>query len=158
LKVTYSGGPNEKLFLLLALVFSGSGLALTVTGVINGASASRIPVPKAGQWVDFGAGSPPVNGNSFNFPTNSSGAAGYFYTKLPAKPGQTLTLNYTITGNNPVWQQHPQPGGTDSNPASLTLFVWRTGDVPIRYLAFRSIPMCGPIVSARPIWRASPLH
>jgi hypothetical protein len=124
----YATSQMKKLFPLLGLVLGGSGLVLTVTGVINGLSASSIPVPKVEQWVDFGAGSPRVNGNSFDFPTNSSGAAGYFYTKLPAKAGQTLTLNYSITGNNPVWQQHPQPSGTDSNPAFLTLFVWRTGD------------------------------
>ena len=116
----------KKLFPLIALVLGGCGPVQTATG--DGTSPSSIPVPKVGQWVDFGATEPKIDGNSFAFPTSSNGTAGYFYTKLPARAGQTLTLNYSITGSNPVWQQHPQPSGTDSNPASLTLFVWRTAD------------------------------
>jgi hypothetical protein len=85
------------------------------------------PSPPPGTWYSYGGNEPVVSNNSFAFP-GSSGVAGYFYTKIPASAGQALTLNYTITGNNPVWQQHPQPGGTDTNPASMTLFLWRQGD------------------------------
>jgi hypothetical protein len=94
--------------------------------------------PNVGQWYDYGATEPVINGSSFSFPTDVNGTAGYFYENpctaighLPcAGPiaGQTVTLNYDITGNAPVWAQHPQPTGTDGNPASLTLFLWRQGD------------------------------
>jgi hypothetical protein len=97
------------------------------------------PNPSTGKWASYGGNEPTVNGTSFAFPTSSAGTAGYFYTQLSAKAGQTLTLNYSITGSNPVWAQHVQSGGTildifgvgessDQNPASLTLFLWRQGD------------------------------
>jgi hypothetical protein len=108
----------------LALLLAGY-LALLLAGY----SGSPTPSPPSqGQWYDYGGNEPTISGNSFAFPTNSNGVAGYFYTKLPASVGETLTLNYRVTGDNPVWAQHVQSSGpTDTNPASLTLFLWRQG-------------------------------
>jgi hypothetical protein len=88
------------------------------------------PKPYPGQWINYGSSEPPINGNSFNFPTDSNHVAGYFITSPPqVAPGLLVTLNYDITGFNPVWQQHVQPDGShDDPPASLTLFLWRQGD------------------------------
>ena len=89
------------------------------------------PSPSSvGQWSTYGGNEPVVTNGVFNFP-GSSGTAGYFYTKLPAAPGQTLTLNYDVTGNNPVRAQTPASGGnsqTDTNPPTITLFLWRNGE------------------------------
>lgn len=87
--------------------------------------------PSSGQWQTYGGVEPQVTNNTFQFPTSVSGTAGYFYTKPPqVEPGLLVTLIYSITGSGPVWAQHPQPppAATDSNPASLTLFLWRQGD------------------------------
>lgn len=83
-----------------------------------------------GQWVAYGGAEPTVTNGSFAFPSGGQ-IAGYFYTQFPTAPqvGQTLTLNYTVTANNPVWVQAPYgAGATDTNPPTLHLFVWRRGD------------------------------
>jgi hypothetical protein len=99
-------------------------LVFLLAGCSNGGNnAPSNPVPSVGQWV----GSPPypISGNSFQF---GSQVAGYFYTQFPAAPnvGQTLTLNYTLTGSNPVLQNHPNGG--DSGAPTLHLFLWQKGD------------------------------
>lgn len=98
------------------------------------------PTPSVGQWVDFGGNEPSINQGatpSFDFPGppgwfQSQQIAGYFYTQLPAVPkaGQTLTINYSVDGSNPIWVQAPssQPGGTDLNPPTIHLFIWRRAD------------------------------
>jgi hypothetical protein len=89
--------------------------------------------PTQGKWIaDSGSGGVTVNGNSFAFPS-SGHYVGYVYTQLPNAPkiGQTLTLNYSIKANNPVWAQLPASGGnsqTDINPPTMHLFLWRSGD------------------------------
>jgi hypothetical protein len=86
------------------------------------------PSPSPG-WQTYGGNEPAISNNSFQFPTSSSGTAGYFFKQTFAQLNQTLTLNYSITGNNPQWAQHPQSGSaTDTDPASITLFLWRQGD------------------------------
>jgi hypothetical protein len=89
-------------------------------------SSSTIPIPSAGQWVDFGRNEPTISSGAFTFP-GPGGVAGYFYTKPPASiaQGQTVTLVYSIAGSTPVW------GVSDTNdmpPATIHLFLWRGGD------------------------------
>jgi hypothetical protein len=91
-----------------------------------GSSSSTIPIPGAGQWVDFGRNEPTISNEAFTFP-GASGVAGYFYTKPPATiaQGQTVTLVYSIDGSTPMW------GVSDPNdvpPATMHLFLWRSGD------------------------------
>jgi hypothetical protein len=89
-------------------------------------SSSTIPIPAAGQWVDFGRNEPTINNGAFTFP-GPSGVAGYFYTKPPATiaPGQTVTLVYSIGGSTPVWGVSDP---TDVPPTTMHLFLWRGGD------------------------------
>jgi hypothetical protein len=89
-------------------------------------SLSTIPIPGAGQWVDFGRNEPTISNRAFTFP-GPSGVAGYFYTKPPASiaRGLTVTLVYSIDGSSPEW------GVSDPNdipPATMHLFLWRSGD------------------------------
>ena len=65
-------------------------------------SSSTIPIPGAGQWVDFGRNEPTISSGAFTF-LGPSGVAGYFYTKPPATiaQGQTVTLIYSIEGSTP---------------------------------------------------------
>jgi hypothetical protein len=91
-----------------------------------GSSWSTIPIPGAGQWADFGRNEPTISGGAFTFP-EPGGVAGYFYTKPPATiaQGQTVTLVYSVDGSTPVW------GVSDTNdvpPATMHLFLWRSGD------------------------------
>src|SRR5215472_13381512 len=92
----------------------------------KGGSSSAIPVPSAGQWVDFGRNEPTISGGTFTFP-GPSGVAGYFYAKPPETiaQGQTVTLVYSIDGSNPVWGVSDP---TDVPPATMHLFLWRSGD------------------------------
>jgi hypothetical protein len=109
---------------VIALALAGCALVQTTVNKVTTGNSYGIPTPGYGQWVDFGKTEPAINGNSFAFP-NSNGTAGYFYTKINAGVGQTVTLNYSIRGSNPVW------GVTDPSdvaPASITLFLWRSGD------------------------------
>jgi len=91
-----------------------------------GASSSTIPIPAAGQWVDFGRNEPAISSGAFTFP-GPSGVAGYFYTKPPATiaPGQTVTLVYSIDGSTPEWGVSDP---ADVPPATMHLFLWRSGD------------------------------
>jgi hypothetical protein len=91
-----------------------------------GSSSSTIPIPSAGQWVDFGRSEPTISSGAFAFP-GRGGVAGYFYTKPPASIalGQTVTLVYSIDGSTPVWGVSDP---TDVPPATLHLFLWRSGD------------------------------
>lgn len=108
-------------------------VVLAIVWVLTGCNES-ILTPSVGQWVTYGGSEPQVVNGSFDFHCcDASQVSGYYYTQLPAVPkvGQTLTLNYTVTGNNPVWQQAPASGGnseTDINPPTLHLFLWRKGD------------------------------
>jgi hypothetical protein len=74
--------------------------------MFGGAAGSlpTIPIPGAGQWVDFGRNEPSIRNGAFTFP-GPSGVAGYFYTKPPATiaQGQTVTLVYSIDGDTPEW-------------------------------------------------------
>ena len=56
-----------------------------------------------------------------------SGVAGYFYTKPLATiaQGQTVTLVYSIEVSTPVWEVSDP---TDVPPATMHLFLWRSGD------------------------------
>src|SRR6516225_10500120 len=101
---------------------------VSACSIFGGAASSSltIPIPTAGQWVDFGGNKPPISNGTFTFP-GPSGVAGYFYTKPPATmaQGQTVTLVYSIDGGTPVW------GVSDPNdvpPATMHLFLWRSGD------------------------------
>jgi hypothetical protein len=91
-----------------------------------GSSSLTIPIPGAGQWVDFGRNEPPISSGAFTFP-GPSGVAGYFYTKPPATiaQGQTVTLVYSIDGSTPEWGVSDP---TDVPPATMRLFLWRSGD------------------------------
>ena len=91
-----------------------------------GSSSSTIKIPSAGQWVVFGRNEPTIRSGAFTFP-GPSGVAGYFYTKPPATIArdQTVTLVYSIDGSTLVW------GVSDTNdmpPATMHLFLWRSGD------------------------------
>jgi hypothetical protein len=92
----------------------------------TGSSSTMIPIPDAGQWVDFGRNKPPISNGAFTFP-GPSGVAGYFYTKPPATMArdQTVTLVYSIDGSAPVWGVSDP---TDAPPATMHLFLWRSGD------------------------------
>ena len=59
--------------------------------------SSAIPIPGAGQWVDFGRNEPTISSGAFTFP-GPSGVAGYFYTKPPASitQGQTVLTASTV--------------------------------------------------------------
>jgi hypothetical protein len=89
-------------------------------------SSSTIPIPTAGQWVDFGRNEPAISSGAFTFP-GPGGVAGYFYTKPPATIArdQTVTLVYSIDGSTPVWGVSDT---TDVPPATMHLFLWRSGD------------------------------
>jgi hypothetical protein len=98
----------------------------SILGGAGGGFSPTIPIPGAGQWVDFGRNEPPISSGAFTFP-GPSGVAGYFYTKPPATiaRGQTVRLVYGIDGSIPVW------GVSDTNdvpPATMHLFLWRSGD------------------------------
>jgi hypothetical protein len=100
---------------LACFIFSGTGT-----------SSSTIPIPGAGQWVDFGRDKPAISSGAFIFP-GPGGVAGYFYTKPPATlaQGQTMTLVYSIGGSTPEWGLSDP---TDVPPATMRLFLWRSGD------------------------------
>jgi hypothetical protein len=91
-----------------------------------GSSSSTIPIPGAEQWVDFGRNEPTITNGAFTFPSRS-GVAGYFYTKPPATiaQGQTVTFVYSINGSTPEWGVRDP---TDVPPATMRLFMWRSGD------------------------------
>lgn len=119
-------------------------LTLLLAGCGDGGgdgSSTNIPAPGVGQWVAFGGNEPTIKQGtqpSWDFPLcpGSQGCnviASYFYTALGVTPkaGATLTMNFTVDGSNPVWQQQPASGGnsvTDTNPPTLHLFLWRKGD------------------------------
>jgi hypothetical protein len=91
-------------------------------------NSSLYPLPNVGQWVTYGGNEPSVNNNSFAFPADGGKTIiGYVYTQLSAVPkaGQTLTLNYSVSGNNPVWVSADK---TDTVPPTMHLFLWRKGD------------------------------
>ena len=69
-----------------------------------GSLSSTIPIPGAGQWVDFGRNKPTISSGAFTFP-GPGGVAGYFYTQPPTTmaQGQTVTLVYSIEGSTPEW-------------------------------------------------------
>jgi hypothetical protein len=91
-----------------------------------GSSSSTVPIPGAGQWVAFGRNEPAISNGAFTFP-GPSGVAGYFYTKPPAMiaQGQTVTLVYSIDGSTPEWGVSDP---ADVPPATMHLFLWRSGD------------------------------
>ena len=91
-----------------------------------GSSSSTISMPGAGQWVDFGRNEPTISNGAFTFP-GPSGVAGYFYTKPPATIawGQTVSLVYSIDGCTPEWGVSDP---SDVPPATMHLFLWRSGD------------------------------
>lgn len=93
----------------------------------NNNNQQGVPVPSVGQWVAYGAKEPPISNNSFDFP-GPGGIAGYFYTQLPQVPkqGQILSLNFSIVGDDPVWENNPSGG--DTGPPTMHLFLWRKGD------------------------------
>ncbi len=103
-------------------------LFLTACGGNSTPPTTSIPTPSIGQWVGFGGSEPTVNNDTIVFP-GAGQVAGYFYTQLPSVPkvGQMMTLNYTVTANNPVWVQ-AQSSSPDINPPTLHLFMWRKGD------------------------------
>jgi hypothetical protein len=108
------------------------GFLATLFAIGLGSCSNSTPTPSVGQWVGFGGNEPTVTNGSFAFP-GPGHIAGYFYTQLSSVPqiGQTLTLNYSVTADNPVWVQQPASGGnseTDINPPTLHLFLWRKGD------------------------------
>lgn len=119
----------------LSLLMIGAALSLVGCGVNS--TQMAIPAPAVGQWVDFGGNEPVINQGaspSWNFPCcDGSVVAGYFYTNLGVVPkvGQTLTINFSVDGSNPVWVQAPASGGnseTDINPPTLHVFLWRKND------------------------------
>jgi hypothetical protein len=71
---------NQFLIAPLSLI-----VLLSASSILGGAGGflPTIPIPGAGQWVDFGRNEPPINNGAFTFP-GPSGVAGYFYTKPPA--------------------------------------------------------------------------
>jgi hypothetical protein len=91
-----------------------------------GSLSSTIPIPGAGQWVDFGRNKPTISSGAFTFP-GPGGVAGYFYTQPPATmaQGQTVTLVYSIDGSTPEWGVSDP---VDGPPATMHLFLWRRGD------------------------------
>ena len=101
---------------------------ISVCSIFGGgsSSSSTIPIPGAGPWADFGRNEPTISGGAFTFP-GPSGVAGYFYTKPPATiaRGQTVTLVYSIEGSTPEWGVRDP---TDLPPATMHLFLWRSGD------------------------------
>jgi hypothetical protein len=103
-------------------------LLISTCSIFAGAASlsSKIPIPGAGQWVDFGRNEPTISNGAFTFP-GPSGVAGYFYTKPPATiaQGQTVTLVYSIDGSTPEWGVSDR---TDVPPATLHLFLWRSSD------------------------------
>ena len=103
-------------------------LLISACSLCGGAGnlSSMIPIPGAGQWVDFGRNEPTISNGAFTFP-GPSGVAGYFYTKPPASMarGQTVTLVYNIDGSTPEWGVSDP---TDVPPATMHLFLWRSGD------------------------------
>jgi hypothetical protein len=60
---------------------------------------------------------------SFTFPA-LGGAVGYIYTAKTPKQGQTVTLDFTLTGTGTVI---PSPA-SGSGPPELRLFLWEKGD------------------------------
>ena len=114
---------NQSLIAHLSLI-----VLISACSLCGGAGnlSSMIPIPGAGQWVDFGRNEPTITNGAFTFPS-PSGVAGYFYTKPPATiaQGQTVTLVYSIDGNTPEWGVSDP---ADVPPATIHLFLWRGGD------------------------------
>jgi hypothetical protein len=103
-------------------------IVLVSASILGGAGSfsPTLPIPGAGQWVDFGRNEPTISSGAFTFP-GPSGVAGYFYTKPPATiaRGQTVTLVYSVDGSIPVWEVSDT---NDVPPATMHLFLWRSGD------------------------------
>jgi len=105
---------------ILALGGCGSNVCVFCT-------RSLYPLPALGQWAASGGNEPKIYGDSFAFPNDGGKTiAGYVYTWLPLmKSGQTLALNYSISGSNPVWKSADP---TDIMPPTMHLLLWRKGD------------------------------
>ena len=73
----------------LSLIILASACSIFIGA---GSLAFTIPIPDAGQWVDFGRNEPTISNGAFTFP-GPSGVAGYFYTKPPA----TIARDQTVT-------------------------------------------------------------
>lgn len=104
-------------------------LAVILT-LLLAACSSDNPTPTPGQWQQNCNAT--ISGNVITFPTSPPGAC-YAWTSLPVVPkvGQTLTLNYSVTGNSPVWVQNGANSGNpqaDINPPTIHLLLYRNGD------------------------------
>src|SRR5215469_8605136 len=109
------GDPNTNIFQKVGNLFGGC---------TNG-----WPTPAQGQWVTSNCNQ--VSNNQITF--NNGQVSGYYYTNLGVIPkvGQTLSLTYTLTGNNPVFQQQQASGGnavTDVGPPTNSLLIMQKGD------------------------------
>jgi hypothetical protein len=97
---------NQFLIASLPLIVLSLIVLLSASSILGGAGGflPTIPIPGAGQWVDFGRNEPTISSGAFTFP-GPSGVAGYFYTKPPATivRDQTVTLVYSIDGSTPEW-------------------------------------------------------
>lgn len=92
-----------------------------------------VPSPNTSDWYITQASSTgPVVNNSFVFPQAATASNAWisYVERQPhqlASVGQTLTLDYTITGDNPVFN-HASPGNIADGDSTIRLFLHQTGD------------------------------
>lgn len=125
-----------KRFLFLALLLAGCSGG-------GGGSSCNNPLcaypgllsPNSG-WTDYGSGAGaalvgPLP-NPFSIPSQASGQTiNYVYTKAPTLAvGQTITLNYSVSGNA-TFAPLPESscGSAGCGPALVRLFIWAGNDV-----------------------------
>jgi hypothetical protein len=136
----------------LALV-SMSALALAACHSNSDNPPPPVPVPVWAPWsIRYSPGmptapSPTATGFTFNFPTNTPGACPRpvpvvvpsnsdgnpckqvdYVTRTAMPLSTSITIDYTITGTNPVWSYYTETGNTAGAPAELTLMIEHTGD------------------------------
>lgn len=131
-------------FLLsLCLLVAGCSGSNPLSSILGG-SSSGAPSPPTQWTLWFSPGVSLGGGPSFNFPTWVSSCPGptgfnqtcpavhYLVNAPPAPPlvGKTITMKFTITGNNPAWNYNniEQDGNTCVNPANVRFFLQRSGD------------------------------
>jgi hypothetical protein len=117
-----------KWFAQTALVYAAAavtgGFAFLIVALILAACGGNTPPAPSAGWTCFKCSGMTLNGDgSFTFP-NSGGAVGYIYTAKMPKQGQTVALNFSLTGNGTVV---PSPA-SGSGPPELRLFLWENGD------------------------------
>ena len=120
-------------------------------------------IPATATWfLGFGIGTPPImtpNDGTwyFDFPECAQAtrcSVNYVQTALRArlKEGQTITMTFEITGDNPVFDYRTSPNNIcgSGTPGTLSLYVQRAGDNlsgsgPYAFFRWYALPEATPL-------------